>query len=90
MSVQHVIAKLVGEQLATLRVDRGMSQRDMALRLGSHREIVSRTERGCHVPSLQLVTDWAKALGVGVVDVLTVLDHPDVQAEIRYEQDTPT
>lgn len=69
------IAAAVGARLKQLRVARGLSQGDVAKATGIWRPIVSRIERGVHLPSVTTVCRFAEAIGVDpLADVLAVLD----------------
>lgn len=48
--------------------------REMALAIGSHREIIGRIESGRHEVSLETVSRYARALGLDVATVLVCLD----------------
>lgn len=71
----HVLGRRIGARLKELRIARGLTCDELAMLIGSHRPIVSRTEQGHHVPTLEVIYATAAALGVHPVrDVLYVLD----------------
>lgn len=51
-----------GATLRRLRVERGLSQEDVARRLGTSRQVISRYESGARMPKLSTVTALAAAL----------------------------
>lgn len=57
--------KRVGRRLRALRVERGLSQKDLSFS-GCTAAYVSRIEAGARVPSLQLLREFARILGVSV------------------------
>ena len=58
------IAKQFGEVLAALRVERGLSQEELASEAGLHRTFISLMELGKRQPTLTTVFELAAALGV--------------------------
>ncbi len=58
-----VIAAGCARKLAELRRDAGETQRQLALRLGMTESMISRLERGDHVPSLKTLARIADAFG---------------------------
>ena len=68
------IAKMVGERIRDLRRAHGWSQAELAHRIGTHRPIVSRVERGVHKQSVRTLTEYATALGVPVWAITNVMD----------------
>ena len=58
-----------GRRVRNLRKDRGLSQLDLAPRLGCSAARLSLIERGAS-PTLDDVERCARALGVGVLDLL--------------------
>lgn len=67
-------ARAVGARLRELRIDAEFSQRDIAARMGSHRPIVGRIERGVHALGMRTVARYAEALELDVETVLVCLD----------------
>lgn len=58
------LARRVGQRLRALRKARGLTQREMARRLGLAPPNYARTEAGQHVPSVTLIVRIAGELGV--------------------------
>ena len=56
--------KKLGERLKKLRQEKGMSQGDIARKLGVHRCYISGIERGVRNPTVKNVERIAEALGV--------------------------
>jgi transcriptional regulator with XRE-family HTH domain len=68
------LAGLIGARLRELRLDAELSQRDVAKLMSSNRNIVSRLERGVHVPSMESVQRYAEALELDLETVLAPVD----------------
>ncbi|MEK7592123.1 MAG: helix-turn-helix transcriptional regulator [Patescibacteria group bacterium] len=56
--------KKLGERLKKIRHEKGMSQGDIARKLGVHRSYISGIERGVRNPTVKNVERIAVALGV--------------------------
>ena len=56
--------KKLGERLKKIRYEKGMSQGDIARKLGVHRSYISGIERGVRNPTVKNVEKIAEALGV--------------------------
>jgi transcriptional regulator with XRE-family HTH domain len=63
-----------GERLRELRVERNLTQTELAQRCGSNRPFISNLERGVKVPSLTMVLRLAEALECRVYDLVKVFD----------------
>ena len=64
--------------LALLRVarkDAGVSQAELASRLGTTQTFVSKCERGERRLDVIELRTWCRALGVSTTDLLTALEH---------------
>ncbi|HEX8123691.1 MAG TPA: helix-turn-helix transcriptional regulator [Solirubrobacteraceae bacterium] len=59
-----------GARLREVRVDRGLSQEDLAAKSGLHRTYVGGIERGERNPSLMNIGRLAVALDVDLVDLM--------------------
>jgi transcriptional regulator with XRE-family HTH domain len=68
------IARTVGARIRELRLDAEMSQRELALAIGSHRPVIGRIENGRHLVDLRIVGRIAAALELDVATVLVCLD----------------
>jgi transcriptional regulator with XRE-family HTH domain len=72
----------LGEQIKRRRMRAGLSQEDLALRVGLHRNSVSRYEAGADIPMLVFVR-MCVALGTHVKDVLEDVLGDQAEAMIR-------
>ncbi len=63
-------------ELWMARLQQGISQKRLALMIGSHASIISTAERGLHLPRLDILYRWAEALGLDVVLVDRVVVTP--------------
>jgi len=59
-----------GEVLREIRLERGLSQEDLALASDRHRTYISLLERGEASPSLRTIARLAEALGVKPSEIL--------------------
>lgn len=53
-----------GQNLRALRTERGLSQEELAARLGTTKQVVSRYENGQRTPKVTVVEAFARRLGV--------------------------
>ncbi len=63
--------RLVGENVARVRLDRGMTQEQLADRSGFSQQYISGLERGRRNPTIVTIFELAEALGVSCVDLLS-------------------
>lgn len=66
----NTLSKRFGKKVRKTRLDKGLSQGDIARRLKLHRSYISGIERGVRNPSLGVVEKIAKALGISVRELL--------------------
>lgn len=59
-----------GQRLATIRLDKGLTQRELAQRMGTNQKMIDYYERRAINPALEVVRGCARALGVSVVELL--------------------
>ncbi|MFZ3030063.1 MAG: helix-turn-helix transcriptional regulator [Minisyncoccia bacterium] len=64
------IIKKFGKRVKTLRLQKNMSQGDIAKKLGVHPTYISKIERGEQNMSIQGVGKLAKAIGVSVGELM--------------------
>lgn len=64
------IAKRLGDAIARKRAERGLTQEEVAERLGVGNEAISRMERGVVLPTLARLFDFADALGCRIDELL--------------------
>ena len=53
-----------GDRLRELRNSRGWTQEQLAERLGTSKQVISRYESGLRSPKISVVAQWAEKLGV--------------------------
>ncbi len=56
----------IGEQVRALRKARGLTQEELAVRIGTRQPIIARLEGGAHIPTWRTLNRVAKALGATV------------------------
>lgn len=66
----------VHNRIAMLRVERGISRRQLAEALGVHYQTIGYLERGEYSPSLQLALQLADYFGVGVEVIFSLRPFP--------------
>ncbi len=59
----------IGDRIRELRAAQGMSQAELAERVGLTDEAVSRAERGVTLPTVRTLGSIARALGVGLAEL---------------------
>ena len=72
-------AKKVGEHIAVLRKEKGLTQLELALQLHVTDKAVSRWERGVGLPDIQTIEPLAQALGVEVLEIIRGEELPPQQ-----------
>lgn len=65
------IQKRFGQRVRELRLDRGLSQEELAFRAGIHWSYLSGIERGIRNPALKNITKIANALGVSLSELFS-------------------
>lgn len=86
-------APAFGQRLAALRKSLGLSQRELAERLGTTREMIDYYERRAVNPTLEFIQQAAEALKVSVAELLgselkatRAKPGPTPQLQLRFEQ----
>ena len=59
----------VGENISRMRTQQGLSQAELADKVGISQSMVAQIERGSKVPTVILAYDIAKALGGSITDI---------------------
>ena len=78
---QKFLAGVVGRAIAKQRIRSGLTQEEVAERLGIGNEAVSRIERGVVVPNIERLVEFANIFDCEVADLLTeASSRPDDQA----------
>src|SRR6186997_1722964 len=72
-----------GRKLQELRVERGMSQAELATRASCTTNYISRLEGGGAAPGIDLVARLAKALGVTIAELLPTDEVPEKLTVMR-------
>jgi transcriptional regulator with XRE-family HTH domain len=72
-----------GRKLQELRVERGMSQAELATRASCTTNYISRLEGGGAAPGIDLVARLAKALGVAIAELLPTDETPEKLSVMR-------
>jgi transcriptional regulator with XRE-family HTH domain len=63
------------EELRAARDRVGVSQKELAARMGEDQSFVSKCERGVRRLDVVELKRWTDALGVGLIDFVKLLDH---------------
>ena len=71
-----------GESLKQIRLERNLSQDDLALLLGTSKQVISRYETGQRSPKVSVVAEYAEKLGVTINRLAT-----GQQKEIEKDSD---
>ena len=64
------LSKHIGEHLRDLRIEKGLTQEEVAEQAGTERGYYAKLEQGYTLPSLKLLEKILKALGARFCDVL--------------------
>ncbi|MDO9712301.1 helix-turn-helix domain-containing protein [Paracraurococcus lichenis] len=73
------IRAVLAHNLRHLRLDRGLSQEELAFRAGIDRTYVSSLERGVYGATVDMLDRIAQALGVPAADLLRVPDEGEAK-----------
>jgi transcriptional regulator with XRE-family HTH domain len=71
--------RLVGERVQLLRKRKGLSQDELAGKIGIDTKSLSRLERGAHYPSLETLDRIRAELGVELKDFFDFNPHPSAE-----------
>jgi transcriptional regulator with XRE-family HTH domain len=77
----EIASVAVGKRIRELREIRGWSQAELARRVGTHRPIVGRVERGIHGQGTNTILKYAEALQVRPELIVEVIDELKILAE---------
>jgi len=77
------VSETVHNRIALLRVEKGVSRRELAEALGVHYQTVGYLERGEYSPSLHLALRIAEFFGVPVEVAFSVRPFPTISGEER-------
>lgn len=81
----HEIVGRFGEKLRQVRVQRGMSQAQLAEQAQVSVAYVGRLERGGAAPGIDLVAKLASALGCKAAELMPDEDQPDARGVLREQ-----
>ena len=71
-----------GKRLRQVRRAQDISQEELALRIGTSKQVISRYEIGARVPKINVASEFARILGVPVDYLLGNTDDPRLPEEI--------
>lgn len=74
-----------GNRIRELRLQAGLSQAELGMRVGMHQVHVSKIENGTRTLSVEWMKRFAKALGATPADLLTDNDNPDRLGEAERQ-----
>ena len=63
-------SNITGKKIAELRKQKGMTQQELADKVGVTNKAVSKWERGLNFPDISIMGDLAEALGTDVADLM--------------------
>jgi len=69
-----VFEKTVGKTIHDLRTENNMSQEKLAEAIDSHQVYISEIERGLKLPSLYVLFNIAKAFGMTLTELVSVIE----------------
>ena len=88
--------KLIGERIKQVRKEAGMTQQQLAQRLGIPYQSIGQWERGIRKPKIETLQAIADAIGVSldyllgnVTDPFFVLDNERIKADINSYENNP-
>ena len=76
------VKKQVTDKIRKLRVEKGLSQDNVAFELGLSHSSYSKIERGETDPNLSRLFQLAKILGVGIIDFFTEDNKPNLKETV--------
>jgi transcriptional regulator with XRE-family HTH domain len=79
--------EIFGPHLRALRLDRGLTQTELADRSRSNLQFISKLERGVTTPTLGMLLRLAEALHCRVIDLVEVFDRgPRISPKSRKDE----
>jgi transcriptional regulator with XRE-family HTH domain len=79
-----------GQRVRQLRLERALTQEQLAERAGMHWTYISGVERGRRNPSLNVLGQLAGALGLSLADLLTGVDQGSKPLRRRADRPATT
>jgi transcriptional regulator with XRE-family HTH domain len=86
-SMEQELKRDIGLSIAEARVRLGLTQRDLAKRLGCSIEAVASLERGQHFPRFRILAASSRALGVPLRDLVDQVDLIDPNDDQRARRE---
>lgn len=77
--------RLIGARIQAARAARGLSQEDLAEKVGRSRDAISRAERGANMPSVDTLIAIAEVLDVALVDIIGPPTENASQSRVALE-----
>lgn len=65
---------VVGKTIKTLRKEKKVSQEKLAEAIDSHQVYISEIERGLKIPSLPVLYEIAKAFGITLTELISIIE----------------
>ena len=81
--------KPIGETLRCLRMEKSLSQQQLADRLHVERSSVANWEAGRRMPDAAMISQLASALGMDSASLLAAAEEPDEAPNIMLVDDEP-
>lgn len=76
-NIDPAVLRRFGRGLSTIRTRFGLSQLELARRVGTHRNYIGALERGETNPTLATLVKLATGLGIPLADLMTFDDFDD-------------
>lgn len=76
------VAQAVGDAIQLLRLERGWTNAELAKRVGTHRPLVVRAQRGAHTLRLEVIIRYCDAFGVKPSAFLKCIDGVGLDANV--------
>lgn len=85
---QGLIAIAIGQRIKELRIIRGWTQRELAVKVGSYKEIVNRLEHGGKgsCPSIKTILKYTKAFQVDPELIIEVIEEQRILSYLGTNQ----
>jgi transcriptional regulator with XRE-family HTH domain len=82
-SLERDLKRDIGRSIAEVRVRRGLTQKDLAERLGGSIEAIANLERGQSFPRFRVLAALSRVLGVPLRDLVDQVDQIDPSDDRR-------
>lgn len=81
----EILKEPIGDKIKSVRDEKGLSQAELAEKLGCARATIVNIESGGQLPTLDFIFDIAKVLGCSYLDLLPTQEEIDQAKSIRSE-----